>query len=409
MNINEFLILFTNIVLVLCGAVLLILSLVLFIECVAAFFSYIKQSINIEASNKKVTVLIPAHNEEAVIGNTIKHLQSQLTKQHQLVIIADNCTDATADIARELGTQVIERQDLQNRGKGYALDYGLRFLEADPPDVVVFVDADCIVSPGAIESLSQRAIATNRPVQATYLIAKPSTTNPKQSVSAFAFTVKNQVRLLGLAKFGIPCLLTGTGMAFPWAVIRSADLASGYIVEDMKLGFDLAIAGYSPVFCPEAHVTSILPQHIQAAKSQRTRWEHGHLKTLLTYVPMLVQASVKQRRLDLFLSALDLCVPPLSLLIAIWSLLMVLSLIFAISTGIWMSATVLAATGLFLLSAILIAWAKFGRNDLPLLQLLAIPIYILWKIPLYLQFLLRPQNRWIRTERDSVNVSNTNS
>ncbi|MBD2451211.1 glycosyltransferase [Nostoc sp. FACHB-152] len=405
MNINQFLILFTNIVLVLGGVVLLILSLVLFIECVAAFFSSVKPSSHLEASNKKVTVLIPAHNEEAVIGNTIKHLQSQLIKQHQLVIIADNCTDATADIAREFGTQVIERHDLQNRGKGYALDYGLQFLESDPPDVVVFVDADCIVSPGAIESLSQCAIATNRPVQATYLIAKPNTSNPKQSVSAFAFTVKNQVRLLGLAKFGIPCLLTGTGMAFPWAVIRSVDLASGYIVEDMKLGFDLAIAGYSPVFCPEAHVTSILPQHIQAAKSQRTRWEHGHLKTLLTYVPMLIQASVKQRRLDLFLSALDLCVPPLSLLIAIWSLLMVLSLIFAISVGIWISATVLAATGLFLLSAILIAWTKFGRNDLPLLQLLAIPIYILWKIPLYLQFLLRPQNRWIRTERDSVNVS----
>lgn len=384
---------------------LLILSLVLFVECVGALFSLVDHSSSYEAHNKKVTVLIPAHNEETVIQATLIDIQSQLTKQYQLLVIADNCTDATAQIARTAGAIVVERNDPVRRGKGYALDYGLRFLESDPPAVVVVVDADCKVEPGAIERLSQYAIATNRPVQATYLIAKGNDPSPKELVSAFAFKVKNFVRLLGLTKLGIPCLLTGTGMAFPWSVIRSVDLASGYIVEDMKLGLDLTIAGYGPLFCPEANVTGLLPQKAQTAISQRTRWEHGHLKTLLNYVPILIQESINQRRLDLLLIALDLCIPPLSLLILSWSLLMAISLIFATSTGIWISATIVAIAGLLILSTILIAWMKFGRNDLTLRQLLAIPIYILWKIPLYLQFLLRPQTLWIRTERDSVNIS----
>ncbi|QLE58467.1 glycosyltransferase family 2 protein [Nostoc sp. TCL26-01] len=405
MNINQYWVLSTQIILLVSALIVLILSLVLFIECIAALFNTGKQSNNFAERDHQVTVLVPAHNEETVISATLTQIKSQLAKQHQLVVIADNCTDATAEIARTVGATVIERHDPHHRGKGYALDYGLRFLESDPPDVVVFVDADCEVAPGAIEQLSQYAIATNRPVQATYLIAKAHHPSPKESVSAFAFKVKNFVRLLGLAKMGIPCLLTGTGMAFPWSVIRTVDLASGYIVEDMKLGLDLTIAGFSPVFCPEAHVTALLPQQAKAAKSQRTRWEHGHLKTLFTYVPMLMQAAVKQSRLDLLLSALDLSVPPLSLLIMIWSLLMVITLLFAASAGIWLSAIVMATAGLLLLSAILLAWLKFGRADLSLGQLLAIPIYILWKIPLYLQFLLRPQSSWIRTERDSVKIS----
>lgn len=404
MNINQFWFLSTHAILLVSVLTLLILSLVLFIECVAALFPHVNESSNHEVYDQKVTVLIPAHNEETVISATLTHIKLHLAKQHQLVVIADNCTDATAEIARTVGATVIERHDPNHRGKGYALDYGLRFLESDPPDVVVFVDADCQVEQGTIEKLSKCAIATNRPVQATYLIAKPTNPNPKESVSTFAFKVKNFVRLLGLAKLGIPCLLTGTGMAFPWNIIRSVDLASGYIVEDMKLGLDLTIAGYGPVFCPGANVTALLPQQEQAAKTQRTRWEHGHLKTLLTYVPMLIQASIKQRRLDLFLSALDLCVPPLSLLIMLWLTVMTVALVFGSLTALWMPLIFSLTVGFFLVSAISIAWIKFGRSDLSLLQLLTIPIYILWKIPLYFKFLIKPQSLWVRTERDSVKI-----
>ncbi|MBH8553909.1 glycosyltransferase [Nostocaceae cyanobacterium CENA357] len=405
MAMNPYLVLGIDGVLIVSALGLLVLSLVLFVECIAALFPVPSQFSENNWQNTKVTVLVPAHNEEVVISSTLLNIKLQLQKQHHLVVIADNCSDATAEIARAAGATVIERHDPLLTGKGYALDYGLRFLESEPPDVVVFVDADCKVEPGAIKKLIQYAIATKRPVQATYLMTKASNSSPKESVSAFAFKVKNLVRPLGLAQLKMPCLLTGTGMAFPWSVIRSVDLASGYIVEDMKLGLDLTIAGYVPVFCPQAYVTALLPQQAQATKSQRTRWEHGHLKTLLTYVPVLLKASVAQKRLDLLISALDMCVPPLSLLIFIWLLLMAISLVFAVLTALWMPVTFLSTAGLFLLIAILGAWVKFGRTDLPLQELLTVPFYILWKIPIYLKFLVQPQNKWIRTERDSVNIS----
>lgn len=403
MPINEFLFKFANTTLFVCTSVLLLLCFILCVECVAACLSAIpnqgryKQQ---KKQNKKVVVLVPAHNEESVIHSTLLSIKKELKQQHDLVVVADNCTDKTADIARALGATVIERHNANLRGKGYALDYGLRYLESRSPDVVVFVDADCEVSRGAIEELSVLATETQRPVQAAYLMTKPKSSSPKESVSTFAFKVKNLVRPYGLSQIKMPCLLTGTGMAFPMQAISSVDLANGSIVEDMKLGLDLSIAGYPPLFCPQANVTGILPSQKQAVKSQRTRWEHGHLQILITYVPKLLRQSLEQKRLDLFISALDLCVPPLSLLVIFWLFLMTSSFLVTF-LGVWMPLNIAGTAGCFLIVAILSAWNKFGRTDLPLVELLAIPFYILFKIPLYFRFLLQPENTWVRTERDS--------
>jgi len=402
MSISQLLLLGIDTVLCFGASSILFLSLILLTECAAALFPTSSIASQHHWQDIRVAVLVPAHNEERGISSTLIGLSSVLKQQDRLIVIADNCSDATAKVARGEGAIVIERHDLAHTGKGYALDFGLRFLETDPPDVVVIVDADCQVELGAIATLSQRAILLERPMQATYLMEKPSQATPKHAISAFAFKVKNLVRPSGLLRFGLPCLLTGTGMAFPWSVIRSADLATGHIVEDMKLGLDLTIAGYPPVFCPDATVTGCLPQHDRAAETQRTRWEHGHLQSILTYVPVLVKASLQKRRVDLLALALDLCVPSLSLLVVLWIGCTLSSLAAVFLGASWIPVGVLAIAGLVLMSAVLAAWAKFGRVDLPLRELLAVPFYILWKVPLYLKFLIRPQKAWVRTERDEV-------
>lgn len=232
---------------------------------------------------------------------------------------------------------------------------------------------------------------------------KPPEPQAKDAVSAFAFTVKNLVRPLGLWQWGQPCLLTGTGMAFPWAVVRGVDLASGEIVEDMKLGLDLAIAGHSPQFCGAGLVLGRLPSGEAAATSQRTRWEHGHLQMLQRYVPPLLGAAVRQVRFDLLAIALELAIPPLSLLVMLWVGVAALTLVLTLLgwVYVWPLVGIAIAGGLLLIS-ILGAWAKFGREDLPLQTLLSIPLYILWKIPLYFKFLRKPEAEWVRTERDGV-------
>lgn len=395
--------LFVDIVLLLIALGLFVPISVLFVECCAALLPNQSETV-VKDCSPKIAILIPAHNEAVCIGATLKTLLP-LTEQHRLVVIADNCNDETASIARSFGVTVIERQDTELLGKGYALDYGLRFIAAEPPDVVVFVDADCIVQSGAIETIACQAMAVAKPIQATYLMEQPVNPKPKDAVSALAFMVKNLVRPGGLQRLGLPCLLTGTGMAFPWSIIQSVTLASGNIVEDMQLALDLAIAGSAPQFCPDAIVIGRLPAQNVAATTQRTRWEHGHLQTLITQVPRLFNASIEQKRFDLLALALDMSVPPLSFLVMIWLAATGLA-VFAATLGIsQIPAIILCLEGLLIFISIVGAWAKFGRADLPALTLLSVPFYILWKIPLYFSFLLRRQTKWVRTERDAVDIS----
>ncbi|MBW4634652.1 MAG: glycosyltransferase family 2 protein [Iphinoe sp. HA4291-MV1] len=410
MSISQFMALCTDVVLLIGASGLFIVCLFFLIECTAALLAMTSSPNRSHCQDTKVTVLVPAHNEEIVIGSTIEKLLPALRRQDCLVVIADNCSDATAEIARAKGAMVIERHDLERKGKGYAIDYGLQFIESDPPDVVVIVDADCTVDESAIEQLQECAlaklsegIATGRPVQATYLMVRPKNSqSSKDVVSQFSNIVRNLVRPRGLARLGQSCPLLGTGMAFPWSVIRSVNVANGHLLEDLKLGLDLTIAGHRPVFCPEAKVTGYLPQQSQAAKSQKTRWEHGHLQIMQTYIPILLKEAVYQKRFDLLVSVLDLCVPPLSLLVVIWLVLMAVTLLFAVLGVSSIPAAIVATAGLCFLIAILIAWTKFARKDLPLHELLTVPFYVLWKIPVYLKFLVKPQNVWIRTERDKI-------
>lgn len=400
MLIHQLFFLLAGLMLWLITACVFVLILILLIECCAALLSRPKIYPVRGLARPKVGVLVPAHNEALGIKATLDTLFPQLAEQDQLVVIADNCDDETASIARFAGATVIERHDTDHRGKGYALDYGLKTLASNPPEVVIVVDADCIVHPGTIDQIASLAATTGQPVQSAYVLDLPTQPTPKDAISALAFLVKNLVRPKGLANLGLPCLLTGTGMAFPWFILRQISLASGNLVEDMQLAIDLAITGYPTLFCPEGQVTGVLPKQLHAAASQRTRWEHGHLQTLKTQVPRLLKASVQQRRFDLLALALDLAIPPLSFLVMLWLGAFIIALV-AAGLGVASApVTLLIFEGCLLAVVLLLAWVVFGRSRVPIQALLAIPFYILWKIPLYLTFFIRPQTEWIRTERD---------
>jgi cellulose synthase/poly-beta-1,6-N-acetylglucosamine synthase-like glycosyltransferase len=403
MLITQIVLFLINTPLLISTSLLLIICVFFLIECISSRFARTSNENLDNWQNTQVSIIVPAHNEAAVIGSTLEILTPVLKAQDRLIVVADNCNDATSEIARAKGATVIERHDSENRGKGYALDYGIKFIESEAPDVVIIIDADCTVHPGAIARLTESAIATQRPVQATYLMTTAKNSKSSQELLAeFAHLLRNLVLPLGLKHLGQSCSLKGTGMAFPWHIISKANLAHGHIVEDLKLGLDLAIAGYSPIFCPEAKVTSYFPQQSEATKSQRTRWEHGHLEMIRTYLPLLLKETVCQKRFDLLINALDLCVPPLSLLVVMWLGIMTVSSLFTLVGASWIPMIISAIAGLCFLTAILTAWSGFATEILPLKQLLTVPFYVLKKIPVYLQFLIKPQNIWIRTERDSL-------
>ncbi|MBD2329068.1 glycosyltransferase family 2 protein [Alkalinema sp. FACHB-956] len=383
---------------------------ILFLECLTALLpdslpEPVGSSI-LQGSRPSLDILIPAYNEGEGMIPTLQTIQAQLYPGDRLIVVADNCDDDTAAIARTQGAIVLERHDLLRRGKGYALNYGLQEMAKAPPEAVIIFDADCTVHPGTIDQLAYQTIAFHRPIQALYLLYPPHhPPKPKDAISAFAFTVKNWVRPQGLARLGLPCLLTGNGMAFPWAIIENAFLDRGNLVEDMQLAIDLAISGHLPKFTSQSKVTGFLPSDGRAAQSQRTRWEHGHLKTLQKQVWVLLKAALRQRRLEIAAIALDLSIPPLALLVMVWAGLLILSVLTGLLGNFWLPTVVLGTGGGLLMASILVAWYRFCRDMVSFRQLLAVPLYLVWKIPLYLQFLIRPQSEWIRTQRDSSDVA----
>jgi glycosyltransferase involved in cell wall biosynthesis len=210
-------------VLVLAAATVLTLSALLLIEALAALWPVKPVALGARRSEvPRVVVLMPAHDEAIGLRATLEPILRDLPANYHMVVIADNCSDSTAAIARAAGATVLERQDPSLRGKGYAMDFGLRTLEtqmAQPPDVVIFLDADCEISQASLDLLVSQAMVTGRPIQAVYLMGSPPKPNPKHLVSAFAFKVKNLVRPLGLSRFGLPSMLMGTGMAVIWLKI----------------------------------------------------------------------------------------------------------------------------------------------------------------------------------------------
>lgn len=352
------------------------------------------------AARARLAVLVPAHNEGAGILATLASVRSQLASGDRLLVVADNCSDDTAAQARSAGAEVLERHDALLRGKGYALDAGVRHLALDAPDIVVVVDADCMLGPDALARLALRCGASGRPVQALYLMRAPASAGLKTRIAEFAWAVKNHGRALGLARLGLPCQLMGSGMAFPWPLIAGAALASADLVEDLRLGLDFARAGQAPLFCPEAVVTSEFPVNATGLQSQRTRWEHGHLAMMLRDGPGLLADGIARRNAALIALTLDMCVPPLALLV-----LATLALGAAgAALWIWSGAALpwaLALPGPVLLGvAVLAAWMRFGRSILRWQELAYAPVYALVKIPLYLKFVVRRQVAWVRSERD---------
>jgi cellulose synthase/poly-beta-1,6-N-acetylglucosamine synthase-like glycosyltransferase len=380
--------------------VLLVPVTVLFVEVALAVTRRTRDVLE-EGARPRVAVLVPAHNEASVVAGTIRLILQQLSTSDRLLVVADNCSDDSAAIASAEGAQVIVRSEPTLRGKGYALDFGVRHLQADAPDVLIVIDADCQIGAGAIDRLARCCARSGRPVQALYLMYAPEGAVLTTRIAQFAWIVKNQVRPLGLRRLGLPCQLMGTGMAFPWPCLTATTLATGHIVEDLKLGIDLTRAGVPPLFCPEALVTSVYPTSPAGLVAQRTRWEHGHLGVILAEVPRLFLDSVRRAKPSLAVLALDLSVPPLALLalqmVAIW-IACTLLYIFAGGTAFPLS---ISSTALGVLAlAVLSSWARYGRHVVSLGDLALAPVYALSKIPMYARFLVARQVDWVRSRRD---------
>jgi cellulose synthase/poly-beta-1,6-N-acetylglucosamine synthase-like glycosyltransferase len=366
------------------------------------FGSILKRGVvdNPEANHlAKCAVIVPAHDEERAIVRTINAIQSQLNPTDRLIVVADNCTDETANLAFNAGAETIERKDAVLRGKGFALDRGIKHVEASStPQVVVFIDADCVVAPGCISRLVNKVESTGRPVQGKYLM-HATVPNSAMRIAEFAFKIKNYIRPGGGARFGLPCLLYGTGMAIPWDLIQGSILANGHLTEDLKLAIDLSLLGSPPVYCDKAECNSTFPETKRALSDQRRRWEHGYFASVVAYTPKLLMKALTSRDWKLLAVALDLSIPPLGLMLVITVLMSCLGLVsILLGANIPVAPMLISYFPLFTI-LIFLVWYFHGRQLISGADLFAIIKHALLRVSMLWGFLTRPQRDWIRTER----------
>ena len=382
------------------GALLLFLVLVLMVEIFAGC-RRVRDVTGTEVPPGKIAVIVPAHDEAAGVAQVIRAIRADLRPADRLIVVADNCTDKTFELAQTSGAEAIRRDDPARRGKGFALDFGVRHLKSDPPDVVIVMDADCFAAKGSLLRIAAIAAARQRPVQALYEMDPPAQAPASSElVAAFAWHVKNRVRPLGLHRLGLPCSLMGTGMAFPWNCISTAQLGTAHIVEDLVLGLELTSKGTPPLFCPQARVTSTFPMSLEGQKTQRARWETGHLNLIMHDLPRLLVQAVRTRNTALIAHVIDCAVPPLAVLLLLILWLMILSLLPFIAgwsaLPLIMSALCLAVFA----ASILVAWQQTFRDQLSLVKLISVPGYIIGKLGIYCRVAIGRQLEWVRTKRD---------
>src|SRR5262249_33181769 len=230
------------------------------------------------AGQARLAVLVPAHDEEALIGRCLASLREQ-TYPHSLyrvVVIADNCSDRTAQLATAAGAEVMERHDARALGKGHALRWAMdRLLAADPPpDGIVVVEADSIADGARLAGLAAARADGAEAAQAEYLVL-PADTSIRSRLVAAAFLLFHRVRLGGRAAMGLPASLVGNGMLSSRRLLETVPWNAFTGVEDLEYTINLRMAGFRPRFVRSARLMGPVPDGYQGMRGQRLRWEGG--------------------------------------------------------------------------------------------------------------------------------------
>lgn len=336
----------------------------------------------------KITYIIPAHNEEVVIENTLSFLQKvqDPVDNSSIVVVADHCSDETEQIVEKMGVDVLVRKDQAQRGKGAALREGFSYAFAKGAEAVCVIDADTRVQPTLTKSLrlgfGQKAQALQVRNQ-----VEPST-SPLSEMRRLAFCCINHVRPLGREFWGFSCGIFGNGFALTKDLLEKVPYQTDSIVEDVAYHHLLVEKGYKASYLPEEGVFSPMPESVEGRQTQNARWEGGRLQAMIHGVPLMLSSifagnwRVVEPFFDLFTLPLGYLAPFLLLLSILGS-----------SIGVF---------GLCILFIYVNVGAKIeGINPYSFNSMQTIAKYIFWKVEQVPKTLRSAWGtRWNRTKRD---------
>jgi cellulose synthase/poly-beta-1,6-N-acetylglucosamine synthase-like glycosyltransferase len=352
-------------------------------------------------------ILVPAHNEADGIRSTIESLfrVDYPRDRFRVVTLADNCEDGTARIAGDCGSEVWVRVDPAQRGKGQALSWAFARAMQSAFDLVVVIDADTNVQPRFLQAIAAEVAATgdfDRVVfQGRYEFAPTGakmgwfetfTIASKAAENSFVYRPRSAAGLVNL--------IQGNGFCIPLAVLERVPFAAGSVVEDAEYAIALALAGISVRYVDGARVESRMTRSIRDAAPQRLRWASGIFQLILSSVPKLLAAGIRQRSWKLIEGALMLVLS--SRLVVLYATLA------AICAAMVLLPVHRAPTILFVLAATIpvqaaYLWMIFRRSaekPFPLRDLFCMPAYLgIVGLAQAAAFLGIGRKRWARTVR----------
>jgi cellulose synthase/poly-beta-1,6-N-acetylglucosamine synthase-like glycosyltransferase len=380
-------------------AVLALMIGYLLLLTAAALFASRQTKLRQESPTHRFLILVPAHNEERLLPSLLANLRQLDYPQslYQVHIVADNCTDRTAELARSGGATAHERVDEQQRGKGYALQWLMQQLWAssEPHDAVLILDADSIISANFLTVMDARLAGGERAIQAYYAVRDPQD-SWSASLRSVALAALHYLRPLGRVLLGGSAGLKGNGMVFAAEIVREYKWSAS-LTEDIEYHMELILGGRRVTFAPDALVWAEMPSSLKASQTQNVRWERGRQEMLRRYVPRLLRAALARRSYLLFDAAVEQIIPPFSLVAAASLASLLGAIALQSATGMIVGGLLLCGQAAYILIGL---WLS-GAPKKVYQALLYAPAFIAWKVWLYLRVLIGLDRKgWTRTARN---------
>jgi 1,2-diacylglycerol 3-beta-glucosyltransferase len=349
-------------------------------------------------------VLIPAHDEAASIGACVRSLMGQTypSSLRRVVVIADNCADATAAVALEAGATIMVRHDPAEPGKGRALRWAMDHVLESPwhADAVVVVDADSTADPELLVRL-ERELTAGHPVVQAECVVQVDAGSPRQQLERVAVALRLDLRFAGRAALGMPAVLSGNGMLFSRRILEQFPWNAFSAVEDAEYALHLRLAGVKTRYARGARVNAPATSSERGAATQGLRWEGGRFVLIRSWLGRMAGVMLSHRDWSLLDMVVDLAVPPLGMLgaAALVGTGVVAVLVVAGVVAPWALLPWAAATAGIVIYVLIGMWLS-GAPASAYLALLSTPRFVARKLRIYRRLLggFDP-NLWVRTER----------
>jgi len=347
-------------------------------------------------------LLIPAHNEQTVIGRMLESVE-KISYDHRnftAKVIADNCTDQTAEIVRQWGVDVMVRNDAAKRGKGRAIEWALAQLDLDRFDAVVIADADNIVDPDFFTGLNEVIDRGSNAIQCNNCLANPQAT-AFTKVIHLSRTVNNLLYHDAKYKLGLSSYLMGNGMCFTTRLLKKIGWTASSIAEDYEYYAKLVMENEMIGFAVNAKLYHQESTGLRHATDQRIRWSSGRFQVAKTYGVALLKKGLAERNFRIVDASFALLLPNLSMMVnltaAVLLLLILQHLVYPMPYWVaWLSGMLLLEF-LYFFSGIFLTRMPVGTF---LLALAYCPLFLIWKGGIdVIGVLGRKINRWGRAER----------